>query len=209
MKSGGKQYADDATVCPVDGGPVPNQRKNRMEILPPPTATQAAFNAKLISPILSAGAYRIFIGRSDLIFIQIEGGAKSILATVAPLFGPAGNLIPLVLWLFTKRKAKDRLKNLDRQNPEDLLRESGRNFKLHLSEIRDAAFEPPARLAVGGKAGRLNLVVRHGEEIKLEFTAAVEMKNAMLLLTPLLSSTLSINVDWNGAKQRFEKKKTI
>jgi len=209
MKSGGKQYADDATVRPIDGGPMPNQRKNRMVILPPPTVAQASFNAKLTAPILSAGAYRIFIERSDLIFIQIEGGAKSILAAVAPLFGPAGNLIPLALWLFTKRKAKDRLKNLDRQNPEDLLRESGRNFKLHLSEIRDAAFEPPASLAIGGKAGRLNLVVRHGEKMKFEFANAVEMKNAMLLLAPLLSSTLRINVDWNGAKQRFEKKKTI
>jgi hypothetical protein len=209
MKSGGKQYADDATVRPIDGGPLPNRRNQRMELPPPPTVAQASFNAKLISPIFSAGSYRVFLERSDLIFIQIEGGVKSILAAVAPLFGPFGNLIPLALWLFTKRKAKDRLKNLDRQNPEDLLRESGRNFKLHLSEIRDAAFEPPASLAIGGKAGRLNLVVRHGEKMKLEFVDAAEMKNAMHLLAPLLNSTLSINVEWNGAKQQFENKKTI
>ena len=205
----GRQYADDAAVCPIDGAPLPNQRNQRREIPPPPTAAQTAFNAKLMAPIFSAGTYRVFLERGDLIFIQIEGGAKSIVAAVAPLFGPAGNLIPLALWLFTKRKAKDRLNNLDQQNPEDLLQESGRNFKLHLSEIRDAAFEPPARLAIGGKAGRLNLAVRHGEKIKLEFTTAVEMKKAIYLLAPALPSTARVNVEWNGEKQRFEKKKTI
>jgi hypothetical protein len=129
------------------------------------------------------------------------------LAALAPLLGPLGNVIPLALWLFTKKQAKDRLQNIDQQNPEDLLRESEKSFKLHVSEIRDAAIEPPALLATRGKAGRLILMVRHGEKIKFEFENAVEMSSAMRLLAPLPYSTLRISVEWNGEKQRFEKKK--
>jgi hypothetical protein len=113
----------------------------------------------------------------------------------------------LALWLFTKKKAKDRLQKIDQQNPEDLLRESEKNFKLYLGEIRDASIEPPALVATSGKVGRLNLLVRHGEKIKFEFGNAAEMKNAMNLLAPLLNSTLRINVEWNEQKQRFQKKK--
>jgi len=35
------------------------------------------------------------------------------------------------------------------------------------------------------------------------------MNKAIYLLAPLLSSTLKVNVEWNGEKQRFERKKTI
>jgi hypothetical protein len=205
----GHEYADDMTVCPLDGQPVINQERHRKKITTPPAATQTAFNAKLITPIFSAGTYRIFVERSDLLFIQIEGGSKSILAATAPLLGPAGNLIPLGLWLFTKKKAKDRLQNVDQQNPEDRLRESEQNFKLHLSEIRDASIEPPTLFAASGKAGRLHLLVRHGEKFKFEFENAVEMNKAIHLLAPLLNSTLKVNVEWNEEKRRFEKKKTV
>jgi hypothetical protein len=172
----------------------------------PSSAAQNAFDARLATPIFS-GAYRIFVGQSDLIFIQIEGGAKLVLAVMAPLIGPVVNLISLVLWFFTKKKAKDWLKKLDQQNPEDLLCESENNFRLHLPEIREAAIELPAFLAVSGKAGRLILVARHGEKMKFEFENATETNKAIHLLVPLLNPTLKVNVEWNGAKRRFEKKK--
>jgi hypothetical protein len=205
----GKEYADDVTVCPLDGEPVINREKHRKKIAPPSATTQSAFNVKLITPVSSAGTYRVFIERSDLLFIQIGGGSKSVLAALAPLIGPVGNLIPLTLWLFTKKKAKDRLQNMDQQNPEDRLRESEKKFKLHSSEIRDAAIEPPAFFATSGKAGRLILMVRHGEKIKFEFENFTEMNKAIHLLAPLLNSTLKVNVEWNEEKQRYEKKKTI
>src|ERR1039458_9715260 len=110
----GKQYADDVVACPVDGQPVINQEEKQGKIAAQSKATKTAFNVKLVSPILSAGKYRIFVDRSDLLFIQVEGGSKSILAAVAPFFGPAGNIIPLTLWLFTKRKTKAKLQRLER-----------------------------------------------------------------------------------------------
>ena len=203
----GKEYADETTICPLDGQSVIEKEENRKRIAPQPGAAKKTFDVKLISPISSSGTYRVFSERSDLLFIQIEGGSTSVLATIAPLLGPAGNLIPLALWLFTKKKAKDRLQEIERQNPEDLLRESEKNFKLYLAEIRPAAIHPPGFFSTSGKAGRFKLLVRHGEKFKFEFENAAEMNNAIHLLSPLLNSTFRINVEWNEEKQRFEKKK--
>ncbi len=205
----GKQYADDVVVCPLDGQPVINQEEKQGKIAAQPEATGTAFNVKLVSPLSSAGKYRIFVERSDLLFIQIEGGSRSILEAAAPFIGPAGNIIPLSLWLFGKRKTKAKLQRLETGNPEELLREGENNFKLNLAEIRDAAIEAPALFQTSGKAGRLNLLVRHGEKIKCEFDNAAEMAKAIHLLAPLLNSTLKVNVEWNEEKRRYEKKKAI
>ena len=205
----GKQYADDVAVCPVDGQPVINQEEKQGKFAAQPEATGTSFNVKLVSPISSAGKYRVFVERSDLLFIQVEGGSRSILAAAAPFLGPAGNIIPLTLWLFGKSKARAKLQRLEEGNPEELLRESENNFKLNLAEIRDAAIEAPAFFQTSGKAGRLNFSVRHGEKIKCEFDNDTDMNKAIRLLAPLLSSTLKVGVEWNGEKRRFESKKTI
>jgi hypothetical protein len=205
----GGQYADDVIVCPVDGQPVTNQEKKQGKFVAQPQATRTAFNVKLVSPIWSAGKFRIFVERNDLLFIQVAGGSRSILEVAAPFIGPAGNIIPLALWLFTKRNSKAKLKRLEEGDPEELIRESKSNFKLNLAEIRDAAIEAPAFFQTSGKAGRLNFSVRHGEKVKCEFDDATEMATAIHLLTPLLNSTLKVDVEWNGEKHRFEKKKMI
>jgi hypothetical protein len=203
----GNEYADGVTVCPMDGQPVIRSQAGRGKVATPPQGAQSAFDVRLVSPILSAGKYRVFVERSDLVFIQMEGGSKSFLAALAPLLGPIGNLIPLVLWLFAIRETKAKRRRLETKDPEELLRESKANFKLNLAEIRDAAMEAPSRLVAIGKAGRLNLVVRHGERIKCEFENVAEMTKAILLLAAFLDSTLRVNVEWSGEKRRFEKKK--
>ncbi len=96
---------------------------------------------------------------------------------------------------------------MENKDPEELLRESKANFKLNLAEIRDAAVEAPSRFVAIGKAGRLNLVVRHGERIKCEFENVAEMNRAICLLVPRLDSTLHVNVAWHGEKGCFERKK--
>jgi hypothetical protein len=205
----GKEYADDMAVCPVDGQPVINQEGKPGKFTARPAAPGIAFNIKLVSPLSSAGKYRVFVERSDLLFIQMEGGSRSILEAAAPFIGPVGNLIPLTLWLFGKRKTKAKLQRLETGDPEELLHEGDNNFKLNLAEIREAAIEAPALFQTSGKAGRMNFVVRHGEKIKCEFDSAADMATAIRLLGPLLSSTLKVGVEWNGEKQRFEAKKTI
>ncbi len=205
----GKQYPDDVAVCPIDGRPVINPADKQRKFAAPPEAAGTSFNVKLVSPISSAGKYRVFVERSDLLFIQIEGGSKSILAALAPFLGPAGNIIPLTLWLFGKSKTKAKLQRLEASDPEELLRESENNFKLNLAEIRDAAIEAATFFSTSGKAGRLNFSVRHGEKIKCEFDDAKEMNHAIHLLSPRLSSTLAVNVEWNGKEQRFVKKTRV
>ena len=205
----GKEYAEGIVVCPVDGHPVINQKEKQGQSAARPEAAGTAFNVKLVSPLSSAGKYRVFVERSDLLFIQVEGGSKSVLEAAAPFLGPAGNIIPLTLWLFGKRKTRAKLQRLEAGNPEELLRESENNFKLNLAEIRDAAIEAPALFQTSGRAGRLNFSVRHGEKIKCEFDNATEMNGAIHLLAPLLNSTLKVNVEWHGETHRFERKKTI
>ena len=205
----GKRYADDVAVCPVDGQPVINQEEKQRKSAAQSEAAGTAFNVILVSPLSSAGKYRIFVERSDLLFIQVEGGSRSVLEAAVPFLGPAGGIIPLTLWLFNKRKTKAKRKRLEEGDPGELLRENENNFKLNLAEIRDAAIEAPAFFQNSGKAGRLNFSVRHGEKIKCEFDNAAEINKAIHLLAPLLSSTLKVNVEWNGKKRRFERKKTI
>jgi len=205
----GKQYADDVVVCPVDGQPVINPAEKQRKIAARSEAAGTAFNVILVSPLSSAGKYRIFVERSDLLFIQVEGGSRSVLEVAVPFLGPAGGIIPLALWLFGKSKARAKLQRLEEGSSEELLRENENNFKLNLAEIREAAIEAPAFFQKRGKAGRLNFSVRHGEKIKCEFDNAAEINKAIHLLAPLLSSTLKVNVEWNGEKRRFEKKKTI
>ncbi len=173
-----------------------------------PKAVHPSFDVKLTSPILSAGTYRVFVERSDLLFIQMEGGGKSVLAALAPLLGPAGGVIPLALWLFSKRDAHVKKERLEQGDPEELLRESEANFKLNLAEIREASIDTKSFFVQSGKAGRLSLVVRHGEKFKFEFENPGQVKQAIALLLPLLNATLTVNVEWNEKKGEFEKKKS-
>lgn len=203
----GREYAGDVAICPVDGQPVIGSQAGQAKVVASPQAVRPAFDVRLVSPIMSAGKYRVFVERTDLLFIQMESGSKSILAAAAPLLGPLGFVVPLVLWFLSLGKTQAKRQRLEAGNPEELLRESESNFRLNLAEIRDAAFEAPDLFAAVGKAGRLNLLVRHGERIKCEFENTTEMNKAIHLLVPLLDSNLQVNVTWHEEKQRFEKKK--
>lgn len=204
----GKEYAEEITNCQLDRHPVAVEIKRQTGLAVQPAATQDTFDLILISPISRAGTYGVFIERSDMIFIQIGGGSKSILTAMAPLFGLAGGLVPLALWMFTKKKARDQIQNLEPQRLEDLLREDHNNFRLYLAEIREAAIEPATWLTTRGKAGRLIFTVRHGDEMKFEFESAGEIANAIQLVAPLLNSSLRVNVEWNGDKHQYQGKKT-
>ncbi len=200
----GKRYPDDVAICPIDGQSLAGNDANRKGATLIP---KQIFDIKLTSPMSRSGAYRVFVERDDLIFIRIEGGGNSMVKTLAHFLGPLGNLVPLVLWLFDKNKAKETRGRLEEVSPEELFRENDANFKLHAAEIREASVEPPSRIAISGDAGRLNFVVRHGEKFEFEFVETAEVSKAIRLLTPLLNSTLKISPQWNQETRQFEKKK--
>ncbi len=199
----GKEYADKLVVCPSDGQPLIDPEAN-----PRPAANGTVFDATLTAPVSRSGQYRIYVRGGDLIFIQIEAGAHSILNSVHGFLGPFGAVIPFALWLFSRHKAKDWKQRLEMADPEDLIRENEKNFRLHLSEIREATLEPPSSWRLSGKsAGCLNLLIRQGEKMKLELNSPADVETARQLLAPRLSSILQVNVEWDEARQRFQKRK--
>jgi hypothetical protein len=166
-----------------------------------------SFDVRLVSPHSLSGSFRVFIQRSELFFIQIEDTTLSSLAALAPFLGPFGNIIPLTLWLFNRGKNKARKQKIEHSNPEDLLHEDGKSFKLYAAEIRDASIEPMTFFTLHGKAGRLILIVRHGEKIKFGFVTETDTRKAIELLPSVLSATLRVNVEWAAGEARFVKRK--
>src|ERR1035437_10774475 len=137
----GTQYGDKVFICPADGHPTVNPHA-QSGLVSGAASGQAAFNVKVVSPMSAAGSYRIFIQGSDLFFIQIESGSNQILNALIPLLGPLGGLVNVFGWLFFRRKVNDFNERLQSVAPEKSLRDSEKNFRLHLAEIRQAVIEP-------------------------------------------------------------------
>jgi hypothetical protein len=202
----GTQYSDKVSICPVDGQRTINPQA-QSGLASGAVSGKAAYNVKVVSPMSAAGSYRMFIRGSDLIFIQIESGSSQILNALIPLLGPFGGLVNLFGWLFSRRKVNDFNERLQSADPENLLRDSEKNFRLHLAEIRQAVIEPAAASSFSGKeVGRADLTVRQGERWKLAFAARADMDAIWQLLASGFSSPLRADVEWNVEKQQYQKK---
>src|ERR1035437_2741855 len=157
----GTQYGDKVFICPADGQPTVNPQA-KSGLVAGAAAGRAAFNVRVVSPMSAAGSFRIFVQGSDLLFIQIESGSNQILNALIPLLGPLGGLVNVFGWLFSRRKVNDFNERLQSVAPENLLRDSEKNFRLHLAEIRQAVIEPAAASSFSGKeVGRADLPIRH------------------------------------------------
>ena len=205
----GTQYSDKVSICPVDGQRTINPQA-QSGWASGAVSGQAAFNVKVVSPMSAAGSYRIFIQGSDLLFIQIESGSNQILNGLIPLLGPFGGLVNLFGWLFSRRKVNDFNERLQSADPENLLRDSEKNFRFHLAEIRRAVIEPAAASSFSGKeVGRADLTIRQGERWKLAFAARADMDAVWQLLASGFSSPLQADVEWNVEKQQYQKKPPV
>ena len=199
----GAQYGDKVFICPVDGRPTVNPQAKPGSVFGSASG-QAAFNVKVISPLLSAGSYRVFVHSGDLFFIQIESGSNQILNALLPLLGPFGGLANLFGWLFSRGKVNDFNERLQTADPENLLRDSKKNFRFHLAEIRQVVIEPAAASSFSGKeVGRADLTVRQGERWKLAFAARADMDAVWQLLASGFSSPLRADVEWNVKYQQY------
>jgi hypothetical protein len=205
----GTQYGDKVFICPVDGQPTVNPQARPGSVFGSASG-QAAFNVKVVSPMSAAGSYRIFIQGSDLLFIQIESGSNQILNALIPLVGPLGGLVNLFGWLFSRRKVNDFNERLQSAAPENLLRDSEKNFRLHLAEIRQAVIEPAAASSFSGKeVGRADLTIRQGERWKLAFAARADMDAIWQLLASGSFSPLQADVEWNVNHQQYLEKPPV
>jgi predicted RecB family nuclease len=112
--------------------------------------------------------------------------------------------------LFSRRKVNDFNERLQSVAPENLLRDSEKNFRLHLAEIRQAVIEPAAASSFSGKeVGRADLTIRQGERLKLAFATRADMDAVWQLLASGFFSPLQADVEWNVEKQRYQKRPPV
>ena len=199
----GAQYGNKVFICPADGHPTVNPHAQPGSVFGSASG-KAAFNVKVVSPLSAAGSYRVFVQSGDLFFIQIESGSNQILNALTPLLGPFGGLANLFGWLFSRRKVNDFNERLQTADPENLLRDSKKNFRFHLAEIRQAVIEPAAASSFSGKeVGRADLTIRQGERLKLAFAARADMDAVWQLLASGSFSPLQADVEWNDKYQQY------
>ena len=205
----GTQYGDKVSICPADGHPTINPQAQSGSVFGA-AGGQPAFNIKVVSPLSAAGCYRVFVQGSDLIFIQMESGSNQIVNALIPLLGPFGGLANVFGWLFSRRKVNDFNERLQSAAPESLLRDSEKNFRLHLAEIRQAVIEPAAVSSFSGKeVGRADLTIRQGERWKLAFAARADMDAVWQLLASGFFSPLQAEVEWNVKNQQYQAKPPV
>jgi hypothetical protein len=205
----GTQYGNKVSICPADGHPTVNPQA-QSGFVSGAASGQAAFNVKIVSPMSAAGSYRIFVQGSDLLFIQTENGSSQVLNALIPLLGPLGGLVTLLGWLFSRRNVNEFNERLQSAAPEDLLRDSEKNFRLHLAEIRQAVIEPAAASSFSGKeVGRADLTLRQGERWKLAFAARADMDAVWQLLASGCFSPLRAEVEWNVENQQYQAKPPV
>src|ERR1035437_2096697 len=205
----GTQYGDKVSICPVDGRRTINPQA-QSGLVSGAASGQAAFNVRVVSPMSAAGSYRIFVQGGDLFFIQLESGSNQILNALIPLLGPLGGLVNVFGWLFSRRKVNDFNERLQSVAPENLLRDSEKNFRLHLAEIRQAVIEPAAASSFSGKeVGRADLTIRQGEKLKLSFAVRADMDAVWQLLATGFFSPLQAEVAWNVEKQQYQEKTPV
>jgi hypothetical protein len=204
----GKQYADDADICPVDRQTLVDPAGTLRKIAVAGPQGKAGFNARLVSHGVAVGTYRVYLRGQDLVFVQADKEKVSRgVDLIAGLLGPAGALVAVAVGLWQKRKAATAPAHNDDGGPEYSHHQDENSFSIYVAEVRDAALEPPGRFALSGKqAGRLDLLVREGKTVKLELPTADDVDSVLNLLAPLLKSTLRINVAWDEGGRRFQKK---
>ena len=205
----GAQYSDRVFICPDDGHPTINPQAKPGSVFGA-IGGQPAFNIKVVSPLSAAGSYRVFVRGGDLLFIQIESGSNQILNALIPLLGPFGVFVNLFGWLFSKGQVDDFNERLRSADPESLLRDSKRNFRFHLAEIRQAVIEPAPASSFGVKeVGRADLTIRQGERWKLAFAARADMDAIWQLLASGSFSPVRAEVEWNVNHQQYLEKPAV
>ena len=207
----GKQYADDADICPVDRQTLVDPAVTPRKTGEAGARGTAAFNARLVSHSVAVGTYRVYLRGQDLVFVQADKEKVSRgIDFIADLLGPAGALVAVAARMWQKRKAATAPAHNDNGGAEDSYHQDENSFSIYLGEVRDGALEPPGHFALSGKqAGRLELLVGYGRTVKLELPTAEDVASVLNLLAPLLKSTLRITVEWDEGARRFRKKQKV
>jgi hypothetical protein len=151
--------------------------------------------------------YRVYLRRDDLFFIVLAEGLSANPETLTVHLGLLGLLIGASMKKRAKKKNATATERMNQTDPEQLLSEHKRNFRLHTSEIGETSIEPrPAITFDGHQAGHWKLLKRDGKKLKFQFENNDEMTIALDALSKYFNGSLKVNVEWNAKKKKFLKK---
>ena len=152
--------------------------------------------------------YRVYARRDDLFFIVVAEGLSANPETLTVHLGLIGWLIGASMKKRAKKKQAIAAERMDQTDPEQLLTEHKRNFRLHTSEITEASIEPrPAITFDGHQVGHWKALCRDGKKLKFQFEHNDDMTAALDSLAKFFNGSLQVNVEWDERKKKFSKKK--
>src|SRR6185503_12120396 len=103
--------------------------------------------------------YRVYLQRADLFFIVLAEGLSANPEMLTVHFGLLGLLLRNSMKKRAKKKHAAAPERMDQTDPEQLLTEHKKNFRLHTSEIGEASIEPrPAITFDGHQVGHWKLL---------------------------------------------------
>jgi hypothetical protein len=173
-----------------------------------PESRQSSEQSRSFAAKFANRVYRVYVRRDDLFFIVLAEGLSANPETLTVHFGLLGMLIGASMKKRAKKKHAAAAERMDQTDPEQLLTEHKRNFRLHASEISEGSIEPrPAITFDGHQVGHWKLLRRDGKKLKFQFENNEDMAEALDSLSKYFNGSLKVNVEWDERKKKFIKRK--
>lgn len=164
------------------------------------------FNARFISALSFDRLYRVYAAGDQLFFIRI-GGQGGLREGLVHSLGLVGFLVESSIRKRADRREKALIEAIDRASPEELLPRHKDNFRLGAAEVQDGTVDPPSFLATHGPhVGRWQLSLRDGRKMTFQFESIEDLRSALDVLPDLFPSGQRVNVRWNPAVGKYEKR---
>lgn len=163
------------------------------------------FNANATFWLRMNRVYRVYATDQELYFIRIGGQAVDWSSALRQL-GILG------VWIGGKLDARreaalaSRAVEADRLSPQVLVNQHPHSFRLGVSEIESASFEPGSVVSLhGGHVAVWRLALKNGQRWRFQFDGASEASAALRILSRILGPLLVTTAVWDRESQRFVK----
>ena len=163
------------------------------------------FNVRATFWLRPDRVFRVYTANQDIFFIRIGGQAVNWVAALAQL-GPLGIWLGRKLDARRNRILQSRAAEADRIPPQVQLNKHSHNFRVGLSDITAAHFEPGRQISLHGPyAAKWRLTLRSGQQWDFIFEHAGEAHQAFEELGTALGDRLVADVAWDESKGQFRK----
>jgi hypothetical protein len=166
------------------------------------TTSVPAFNARAVFTWKGDRQYRVYVQEEQLIFIRTSGQQMGQL--VAHQFGLIGALV----WALTKKRREKKLaaamQAMDATHPLQLVTQHKHSFQSHRSQLTEQTLEAPSWFKGRGPyAARWRFVVGGKDRMQLELPTKEDVDNMLRLLSPIVGTSLRVDIEWNAKKKKF------